>query len=58
MIWSNSEEQARLDAIQMILDEDVKSVCIHKSKKDGKWCVTYKTFDEEVYDEDFDEEED
>lgn len=57
MIICNTLAQAKLDAINMLLSEDTKSVTISFDKDEKCWCVETEVFSEEELIE-MEEEED
>lgn len=57
MIICNTLAQAKLDAINMLLSEDTKSVTISFDKDEKCWCVETEVFSEEELIEMEEEEE-
>lgn len=57
MIICHTLTQAKLDAINMLLSEDTKSVTISFDKEEKCWCVETEVFSEEELIE-MEEEED
>lgn len=47
MIICRTLEQAKLDAINMLLSEDTKSVTLSFDKNEKYWCIETEVFSEE-----------
>lgn len=47
MIWCKTEDSARLNAINCLTDDDIKSVIIGYDKNRKIWYVDRETFTEE-----------